>query len=76
METPAEWKSWRIAHHMSQKSLAIALGLGAAGGGKKTVWGIENGKHKPSYTTLARFDALKERYAAAIRNRTEAPIGR
>ena len=62
MESPAEWKAWRIAHHMSQKSMALALGLGPSGGGKKTIWSIENGRHRPSYMVLARFDALKERY--------------
>jgi transcriptional regulator with XRE-family HTH domain len=62
METAAEWKAWRIAHHMSQKSFALALGLAPNGGGTKTIWNIENGRHKPSYMTQARFEALKERY--------------
>jgi transcriptional regulator with XRE-family HTH domain len=72
-------EAWRKAHHMSQKSMALALGL-APGGGKKTIWNIENGRHGPSYMTQEKFEQLKLRYernknGIAIRNRTEASIG-
>ena len=72
MEAAIEWREWRKAHHMSQKSLAIALGLAPGGGGNKTVWNIENGRHAPSYTTQARFEALKARHE---RNKNVFAIG-
>lgn len=62
MDIAEEMREWRKAHHMSQKNMAIAMGLAPGGGGKKTLWSIENRRHKPSYSTLARFESLKTRY--------------
>lgn len=42
---------------MSQADLALALGLTS-----RTVLNIENGHHKPSYTSQYRFKQLQERH--------------
>jgi transcriptional regulator with XRE-family HTH domain len=66
-----EWREWREANNLSQYDMAVALGLGVIGG-RKTVWSIENGKHKPSYSTIRKFEALKRRYE---RNKNGLAIG-
>ena len=56
-----EWREWREANNLSQYDMAVALGLGVIGG-RKTVWNIENGKTKPSYSSQRKFEQLKRRY--------------
>ena len=68
MSRAEEWKTWRKANNLSQRSLSNVLDLE-----RKTVQNIESGRTKPSYTSQRRFEALKERYtrnAALIGNRT------
>jgi DNA-binding transcriptional regulator YiaG len=52
-----EWKSWRLAHNMSQGMMARAIGLSL-----RTVKGIELKEHIPAYTSRQRFMLLKHRY--------------
>jgi transcriptional regulator with XRE-family HTH domain len=70
MQRADEWREWREANNLSQQDMAIALGLGRSGG-RKTVWSIENGKHKPSYSSQRKFEQLKNRYE---RNKHGIPI--
>jgi transcriptional regulator with XRE-family HTH domain len=67
MSRASEWREWRLANNLSQNDLAIAIGLGLKGGGRKTVWNIENGNTQPSYLTQRKFENLKKKYARAKR---------
>ena len=42
--------------------MALAMGLAPNGGGKKSIWNIENRRHHPSYSTQEKFESLKARY--------------
>ena len=65
MTTAEEWKKWRTDHLLNQFQMAVALGLGTKGGGRKTVQNIESGRSEPSLKTQRRFEALKARYKKA-----------
>lgn len=51
------WKRWRKSKLMSQRHIALALGLS-----ERTVQNIEAGSVVPSYTSQARFKDLQERH--------------
>jgi transcriptional regulator with XRE-family HTH domain len=65
MSRATEWREWRRANNLTQNDLAIALGLGIKGGGRKTVNNIEAGRNQPSFRSQRKFEMLKEKYRRA-----------